>query len=175
MAHYRCGSSAAVQDVGLMVTAPPQALRLREVAELDRKGSTHGVASGTEVWIEAGRNNLTVVSAECAFYALFAIFPALSALISLYVLTTAPATVEDPFSMLSAVLPTEAHDIVIQQIRTLAESPNRTLGWSFVLFISLLADHRHCPLAAARAAGAWPASRALSLRALPAKSEMGVG
>ena len=106
---------------------------------------------------------------------LFAIFPALSALISLYVLTTAPATVEDQFSMLSSVLPTEAYDIVIQQIRTLAESPNRTLGWSFVLFISLLADHRHCPLAAARAAGAWPASRALSLRAVPAKSEMGVG
>ncbi len=77
------------------------------------------------VWIEAGRDNLTVVSAGCAFYALFAIFPALSAL------TTAPATVENQFSMLPAVLPTEAYD------RTLAESPNRTLGWSFVVSIGL--------------------------------------
>ena len=83
------------------------------------------------VWIEAGRDNLTVVSAGCAFYALFAIFPALSAL------TTAPATVENQLSMLPAVLPTEAYDIVIQQIRTLAESPNRTLGWSFVVSIGL--------------------------------------
>ena len=82
------------------------------------------------VWIEAGRDNLTVVSAGCAFYALFAIFPALSAL------TTAPATVENQLSMLPAVLPTEAYDIVIH-IRTLAESPNRTLGWSFVVSIGL--------------------------------------
>ena len=50
------------------------------------------------VWIEAGRDNLTVVSAGCAFCALFAIFPALSAL------PTAPATVENQLSMLPAVL-----------------------------------------------------------------------
>ena len=74
------------------------------------------------VWLEAGRDNLTVVAAGCAFYALFAIFPALSALISLYGLTTNPATVENQFSMLSSVLPAEAYDIVIQQIRNLAES-----------------------------------------------------
>ena len=89
------------------------------------------------VWIESGRDNLTVVSAGCAFYALFAIFPALSALISLYGLTTAPATVENQFSMLSSVLPTEAYDIVIQQIRNLAESSNRALGWSFAVSIGL--------------------------------------
>ena len=89
------------------------------------------------VWIESGRDNLTVVSAGCAFYALFAIFPALSALISLYGLTTAPTTVENQFSMLSSVLPTEAYDIVIQQIRNLAESSNRALGWSFALSIGL--------------------------------------
>ena len=89
------------------------------------------------VWTEASRDNLTVVAAGCAFYALFAIFPALSALISLYGLTTDPATVENQFSMLSSVLPTEAYNIVIQQIRNLAESSNRALGWSFGLSIGL--------------------------------------
>ncbi len=89
------------------------------------------------VWTESGRDNLTVVSAGCAFYALFAIFPALSALISLYGLTTNPATVENQFSMLSSVLPAEAYNIVIQQIRNLAESSNRALGWSFALSIGL--------------------------------------
>ncbi len=89
------------------------------------------------VWTEAGRDNLTVISAGCAFYALFAIFPALSALISLYGLTTDPATVENQFSMLSSVLPTEAYDIVIQQIRNLAASSNRALGWSFAVSIVL--------------------------------------
>jgi membrane protein len=89
------------------------------------------------VWTEASRDNLTVVAAGCAFYALFAIFPALSALISLYGLTTDPATVESQFSMFSSVLPTEAYDIVIQQIRHLAASSNRALGWSFGLSIGL--------------------------------------
>ena len=34
-------------------------------------------------------------------------------------------------------LPTEAYDIVIQQIRNLAESSNRALGWSFAVSIGL--------------------------------------
>jgi membrane protein len=89
------------------------------------------------VWTEASRDNLTVVAAGCAFYALFAIFPALSALIALYGLTTNPATVENQFGMLSSVLPTEAYDILIQQIRTLAAASNRTLGWSFGVSIAL--------------------------------------
>ena len=89
------------------------------------------------VWSEAGRDNLTVVAAGCAFYALFAIFTALSALISLYGLTTNPATVENQFSMLASVLPAEAYNIVIQQIRNLAESSNRALGWSFGVSIGL--------------------------------------
>ena len=55
MAHYRSGSSAAVQDAGLMVTAPPQALRLREVAELDRKGSTQGVVASGAEGVDRGR------------------------------------------------------------------------------------------------------------------------
>lgn len=89
------------------------------------------------VWTEASRDNLTVVAAGCAFYALFAIFPALSALTSLYGLTTDPETVENQFSMLSSVLPAEAYDIVIEQIRNLAASSNRALGWSFGLSIGL--------------------------------------
>jgi len=51
------------------------------------------------VWSESNRDNLSVVAA-----ALFAIFPALSALISLYGLTADPATVEREFGMLGSVL-----------------------------------------------------------------------
>ena len=49
------------------------------------------------VWSESNRDNLSVVAAGCAFFALAAIFPALSALISLYGLTADPATVEQHF------------------------------------------------------------------------------
>ena len=46
---------------------------------------------------ESSRDNLSVVAAGCAFYALFAIFPVLSALISLYGLVADPANIEQSF------------------------------------------------------------------------------
>jgi uncharacterized BrkB/YihY/UPF0761 family membrane protein len=51
------------------------------------------------VWSESSRDNLSVVAAGCAFYAFFGIFPALSALISLYGLTADPSTVPDDISL----------------------------------------------------------------------------
>ncbi len=76
------------------------------------------------VWTESSRDNLSVVAAGCAFYALFAVFPALSALIALYGLTADPATVEQQFGMLSSVLPPQAYQMVIEQIGRLAETPS---------------------------------------------------
>jgi membrane protein len=89
------------------------------------------------VWTESGRDNLSVVSAGCAFYALFAIFPALSALISLYGLTADPTTVEQQFGMLAEVLPAQAYDIVIQQIQRIAEASGQSLGWSLGVSLAL--------------------------------------
>jgi membrane protein len=89
------------------------------------------------VWSESGRDNLSVVSAGCAFFALFAIFPALSALISIYGLTADPATVEQQFGLLADVLPAQAYDVVIEQIRRIAEASGRSLGWSLALSLGL--------------------------------------
>jgi membrane protein len=82
---------------------------------------------------ESSRDNLSVVAAGCAFYALFAIFPALSALISLYGLAADPANIEQSFRMLGYVLPQQAYDIVIEQIRRVAQASGQTLGWSLLL------------------------------------------
>jgi len=86
---------------------------------------------------KAGSDNLSVVSAGCAFYALFAIFPALTASISLYGLTADPATVERQFDILKTVLPPQAYEIVIDQIRRIAETSGQTLGWSFVVSLAI--------------------------------------
>src|SRR4029453_18110377 len=64
------------------------------------------------VWSESARDNLSVVAAGCAFFALAAIFPALSALTLLYGLTTDPTTVEEHFRVLGSVLPPQAYEIV---------------------------------------------------------------
>jgi membrane protein len=89
------------------------------------------------VWIESGRDNLSVVAAGCAFYALFAVFPALSALIALYGLTADPATVELQFGMLKFVLPAQAYEIVIEQIRRVAEVSGHSLSWGLVFSLGL--------------------------------------
>ncbi len=85
----------------------------------------------------SSRDNLSVVSAGCAFYALFAVFPALSALIALYGLTADPATVELQFGMLSSVLPPQAYQIVIEQIRRIGETSSQSLGWGLVLSVGI--------------------------------------
>lgn len=90
-----------------------------------------------DVVIKAGEDHLSVVSAGCAYYALFAIFPALTASISLYGLTTDPATVERQFSILQSVLPEQAYEIVIDQIRRIAETSGQTLGWSFGVSLAI--------------------------------------
>ena len=84
-----------------------------------------------EVALKASRNHLSVVSAGCAYYALFGIFPALTASISLYGLTADPDTVERQFAIFETVLPQQAYTIVIDQVRRIAETSGRTLGWSF--------------------------------------------
>jgi membrane protein len=89
------------------------------------------------VWTESGRDNLSVVAAGCAFFALFSIFPALSALISIYGLTTDAATVEQQFGIFAGLLPGQAYDVVIEQIRRIAEASGQTLGWSLALSLGL--------------------------------------
>ena len=89
------------------------------------------------VWSESNRDNLSVVAAGCAFFALAAIFPALSALISLYGLTADPATVEQQFRMLGSVLPPQAYDIVIEQIHHIATAPGGMLGWSLAVSLAV--------------------------------------
>jgi membrane protein len=89
------------------------------------------------VWTESGRDNLSVVAAGCAFYALFSIFPALSALILIYGLTADPATVENRFSMLEDLLPKQAFDVVLEQVHRLVTAPTQTLGWSLIVSLGL--------------------------------------
>ena len=89
------------------------------------------------VWTESGRDNLSVVAAGCAFYALFSIFPALSALILIYGLTADPATVETRFSMFEDLLPKQAFDVVLEQVHRLVTAPTQTLGWSLIVSLGL--------------------------------------
>ena len=77
---------------------------------------------------ESSRDNLSVVAAGCAFYALFAIFPALSALISLYGLVADPANIEQSFGMLGYYCPSKPTTLLSSRSGGWPKPRDRPLG-----------------------------------------------
>lgn len=87
---------------------------------------------------ELSRDNVGLISAGVAFYALLAIFPAIAAVISVYGLVADPADVERQMSSLLAVIPQQAAEILRQQMQNVASHPTTGLGFG-ALFGVLLA------------------------------------
>src|SRR5260221_9026868 len=78
-------------------------------------------------------------AAAVAFYALLALFPAIGALVSIYGLFAAPASIEQHLDSVSGILPGAAVDLIRDQLNRLAAQPRGALGVSFIvgLIISL--------------------------------------
>ncbi len=72
--------------------------------------------------------NLSIIAAGVAFYALMAIFPALVALVALYGLAFDPQQVTDQVAALGSMLPKEAADIVLAELRDLTSTDRTALG-----------------------------------------------
>jgi len=89
------------------------------------------------VWIESIRDNLSVLAAGCAFFALFALFPALSALFLLYGLTVDPAAIEPQFGVLALVLPPQAYQMIVQETKVIAETSGNVFSWSLAFSLGL--------------------------------------
>lgn len=79
------------------------------------------------------RDRVLAVAAGVTFYGLLAIFPFLTAFVSLYGLVADPATVQDHLQTLSGVLPGAAMEIVGGQMQRLAENDDQALGAGFVI------------------------------------------
>lgn len=73
-------------------------------------------------------DNLSLIAAGVAFYAVLALFPGLAAVVSLYGLLNTGHDVVRQFEDLAVMLPVEARPIVVDQVRSLAESPDTALG-----------------------------------------------
>jgi membrane protein len=77
---------------------------------------------------ETARDNLSLVAAGVAFYALLAIFPAIAATVSIYGLLVDPQTVSEQLAATSQVLPEEARSIIDEQLTRVASSAPTALG-----------------------------------------------
>jgi membrane protein len=91
------------------------------------------ILAGT--WRRASKDNLSGLAAATAFYALLSIFPALTAVVSLYGLVADPNAVERQVTALQGVLPPEAVTLVATWLKTLVHGPPVRFGIGLVLSV----------------------------------------
>ncbi len=80
------------------------------------------------VWDELGKDNISMVAAGVAYYALLAIFPAVAAAVSIYGLVADPAGIEQQTGQLAGLLPPDALRIIHDQAQSVASAPPQGLG-----------------------------------------------
>jgi membrane protein len=91
------------------------------------------------------RHRLGLLAAGVSFYMLFAIFPGLTALISLFGLLADPATVSQQFQPMRRILPEQAWSIIHNQLVSLTSHSNNGLSlaglisFAFALYSTRLA------------------------------------
>ena len=86
---------------------------------------------------EMAQDNLSLVAAGVAFYALLALFPAIAAVVSIYGLVADPQTVEQQLQSVSHILPQEARSIVEEQLKRVTASGSTALGLGAIVSLLL--------------------------------------
>jgi membrane protein len=86
---------------------------------------------------EINRDNLSIVAAGVGFYALFAIFPAISALVTVYGLLTDPAELEQQLAPVRDVVPEDAFAILQEQTRAVVSKATGSLSLGLIASLAL--------------------------------------
>ena len=82
------------------------------------------------------KTHMTLIAAGVAFYAMFAVFPGLAAIIALWSLWFDPLVVLTYLDVAHEFLPDGASDIVDDQVTTLTQNGQTSVGWtSFISFM----------------------------------------
>ena len=86
---------------------------------------------------QIGEDRLLAVAAGVVFYGLLALFPALTAFVSLYGMFANPATLNDHLAMAAGILPGDAVDIIREQVGRLASKGNAKLNFGFIFGLGI--------------------------------------
>jgi len=89
------------------------------------------------VWDTASERNVGLIAAGVAFFGMFAIFPAIAAIIAVFGLLADPAIVTEQLLLLEDVIPVEVFGILQAQIDRLLGAQSDALGWATVVSILL--------------------------------------
>src|SRR5579872_5217613 len=86
---------------------------------------------------QIGEDRLLAVAAGVVFYGMLALFPATTALVSLYGLFADATSISDRLASLNGILPSSTVDIVREQISHLTSHSNTKLGFGFVVGLGI--------------------------------------
>ena len=89
------------------------------------------------VYSEIGDDRLLAVAAGVVFYGLLALFPAITALVSLYGLFAKGATLSEHLAVVSDLVPAGAFGIVQEQIGRIVQKGDVKLGFTFLFGLGL--------------------------------------
>lgn len=89
------------------------------------------------VWKEIDDDDIGMVAAATAYYALFAIFPLLIATVSLYGYFSDPVELESQINAISRVIPSDAAKVISDQLHAIVSNPNAALGFGAVVSIAI--------------------------------------
>jgi len=83
----------------------------------------------TELWRLTDERHLGLVAAGVAFYAMFALFPALGAVVSVWSWLADPAALQSYLEVASGFIPPEAFGLIAGQVEALVQSSGEQVGW----------------------------------------------
>lgn len=82
------------------------------------------------IFKQMNEDNLSLVAAGVAFYALLAIFPAIAAVVSIYAYFSSPTDISEHLSLFVTLLPDSSRELILSQVSSLAQSSNASLSIS---------------------------------------------
>lgn len=85
------------------------------------------------IYNQMQNDRLLAVAAGVVFYMLLALFPALTALVSLYGLVADPVAINEQLSMLAGVVPNDVVAIIRNQVERLSDARSGSLGLGFII------------------------------------------
>ncbi|CDN46934.1 YihY/virulence factor BrkB family protein [Neorhizobium galegae] len=84
------------------------------------------------VYAGVTQDRITLIAAGVTYYLLLALFPAASALVSLYGFVADPSAIVDRIAFLSSVMPADGLNIFLDQLRALTSERNTTLSIALI-------------------------------------------
>ncbi|MDB5380088.1 MAG: ribonuclease [Rubritepida sp.] len=111
----------------------PAAVKAMDAAKAAAIAAAPQDSYWAQAWSVATSDQISLVAAGCAFYAMLALFPAISLCIAFYGVWFNLDTVEPQLAVLYRLLPEDSYDLIAQRVHQLVSGPAQVLGWGVVI------------------------------------------